>query len=373
MPAARPSAGARRRQYHAVHTALAFHLGVIRPGPNFHRTSAMNAQTKPAFPTEYAVWGALVASHGSPKRESEVSAGFWRRESGKGYATPVATWFDEGLAFAQIGEQDAIDPDCGDEWLRFASETWPKLSALSEDDYRQAMETGAWPDGVPVRLAPPQNREAIGGNNPPEGTVEALLAEAQDAVEKAAVLVRAGAAKTQKDADIAANVAKTLTETKAKIIAAHKVEKEPWLQGGRDVDAKFFPLRDSLEDTAKALKSKVNLPFLQEQKRLADEAEAKAKREAAEAAAAGREPDAPAAEPVKVTSGSKGRKVSLVERKYGEITDHEAFAGWLGKTKSPVIMAALESAAGALARNPVYAAGDTPCPGLIVRSRQEAV
>lgn len=332
----------------------------------------MNAQSKPAFPTEYAVWGALVATHGSPKRESEVSAGVWRRESGKGYATPVATWFDEGLAFAKVGDQEAIDPDCGDEWLRFASETWPKLSAFSQEAYDHAMETGAWPDGVPVRAPKQQDREAIGGNHPPEGTVEALLAEAQDAVDKAAVLVKAGAAKTQKDADIAANVAKTLTETKAKIIAAHKVEKEPWLQGGRDVDAKFFPVRDSLEDTAKALKSKVNLPFLQEQKRLADEAEAKAKREAAEAAAAGREPDAPAAEPIKVTSGSKGRKVSLIERKYGEITDHEAFAGWLGKTKSPVIMAALESAAGALARNPVYAAGDTPAPGLIVRVRQEA-
>lgn len=332
----------------------------------------MNAQSKPAFPTEYAVWGALVATHGSPKRESEVSAGVWRRESGKGYATPVATWFDEGLAFAKVGDQEAIDPDCGDEWLRFASETWPKLSAFSQEAYDHAMETGAWPDGVPVRAPKQQDREAIGGNHPPEGTVEALLAEAQDAVDKAAVLVKAGAAKTQKDADIAANVAKTLTETKAKIIAAHKVEKEPWLQGGRDVDAKFFGLRDALADNAADLKKKVSEPFLKEQQRIANEAAAKAKQEAEEAAAAGREPEAPPPEPVKVTSGSKGRKVTLMDVKFGEITDAEAFAASLAKIANPDMMSLLERLANRLASNPMNPAGSEPAPGVRVGVRQEA-
>lgn len=332
----------------------------------------MNAQTKISVPPQYRVWADLVATHGSPKRESEVSAGVWRRESGKGYATPVATWFDEGMVFAKIGDQEAIDPDCGDDWLRFASETWPKLSAFDQAAYDSAMETGVWPDGVPARSGAIQSRDGIGGNNPPEGTVEALLADAQDAVEKASVLIKAGAAKTQKDADIAANIAKSLTETKAKIIAAHKVEKEPWLEGGRAVDAKFFPLRDSLEDTAKALKSKVNLPFLVEQKRIADEAAAKAKQEAEEAAAAGREPEPPPAEPIKVTSGSKGRKVTLMDVKFGEITDAEAFAASLAKIANPDMMTLLERLANRLASNPMNPAGSEPAPGVRVGIRQEA-
>lgn len=332
--------------------------------------------TATSIPPEYALWSSLLAKHGSPKRDSDFAAGVWRRESGRGFAMPVATWFEEGMPLAKLGEAEAIDPDCGDAWHRFLDETWPQLKAYSQADYDQAMDAGAWPDGVPVRVA--DKRDGIGGNNPPADTTEALLAEGRDAVEKAKALVKAGAAKTQKDADIAANVAKTLTETKAKLVAAHKVEKEPHLEAGREVDRKFFPLRDELESTARDLKNKVNLPFLQEQDRLAKQAAAEAKRKAEEKAAAaaaeGREPEPVASvEPVKVTSGSRGRKVSIVEQKYGEIFDHEAFAGWLGKTKSPTIISALETAANALARNPMYAPGDTPAPGMRVASRQKAV
>jgi hypothetical protein len=319
---------------------------------------------------DWTVYLAQLPTNGSPKRETEVTSGYWRRESGKGFATPVATWFEDGMICASIAGADAIDPDCGDDWYRFASDTWPMLKAFDQEAYTVAIDTGAWPDGVPTRLP---DREAIGGNNPPEGSVEALLADAADAVEKAEALVKGGPAKTQKAADMAANVAKELTETKAKIIAAHKVEKDPWLDGGRAVDAKFFPLRDKLADNAAALKSKVNLPFLQEQKRIADEAAAKARREAEAAEAAGRPAAPPPSEPVKVTSGSRGRKVSLIDRKYGEIVDHEAFGAWLGKRKHPTIIAGMETAANALARNPMYSDGDEPAPGMRVITKQEAV
>ncbi len=321
---------------------------------------------------DYEVWMGLVPSHGSPKPESQIGAGFWRRESGiNGNATPVATWCESGMWMAVIGDSDPIDPDCGEQWFKFLGETWSRLKAYSEADYNTAMETGVWPDHVPVAA-----RGGMGDNNPPDGSTEALLIEARDAIDKAKSLVSAGAAKDQDAADIAANVAKSLTELKAKIIAAHKVEKDPHLQAGRAVDDKFFPLRDGLVDFASALKGEVVGPYLIEQKRRADEAIAMARKEALEKAAAEAKtgdtpPDAiPAIEASKVTSGARGRKVSLVDVKRGKIEDASAFAAWLVATNHVEMMDLLQRIANRIAG--AHSAGDKPAPGVIVTVTQEA-
>jgi hypothetical protein len=211
----------------------------------------------------------------------------------------------------------------------------------------------------------------MGDNAPPEGSVEALLAEAAGHLESAKNLIKAGAAKSEEDADVASNFAKTLTETKAKIEDAHKVEKKPHLDAGRAVDNKFLPIADALKKATASIKSDVINPFQLEQRTLREEEAARKRAEAEAAAAAGREAEPPPSEPEKVSSGSRGRKTSLVERRYGEITDYEAFAGFLGKMKSPVILAALDTAANALARN--HAVGEEPAPGIVIRSRMVTV
>lgn len=327
-----------------------------------------------ADPNDWSVWTALLKSGGSPKPDSEVSTGYWRLPNGTaGTAIPIATYFfapDEarpakGVWMATAKGRD-IDQDDGEEWLQFVASRWPKLKAVSDADYETALSTGIWPDGAPV-----EKRDGIGGNSPPEGSIEALLAEAAGHLESAGNLIKAGAAKSEADADLAANMAKTLTETKSKVIAAHKVEKQPHLDAGRKVDDRFFPTRDKLDDITRMLKAKVINPWQVEQDRIRREAEAAAKAAAEAAAAAGREAEPPpSVDAPKVTAGSRGRKVSLVTVRYAEITDYEAFAGFLGKTKSVVIMSALEQAANALARN--YAEGDTPAPGIVIRSRQES-
>jgi len=318
---------------------------------------------------DWAPWQALIAKKGSPKPDSAIFAGFWRLPNGlAGTAIPVATWNEEGFWLASINGADAIDKDCGAEWSEFLAKTWPKLEAAEHPDYEHAIAKGAWPDGTPTKKA----RGEMGDNAPPEGSVEALLAEAQGHLESARNLVKAGAAKTEEDADLASNFAKTLTETKAKIEAAHKVEKAPHLEAGRVVDNKFLPLADSLKKAAAAVKSGVINPFQTEQLRLRQEEEDRRRREAAAAEAAGREAEPPPpSEPEKVSSGSRGRKTSLVERRYGEITDHEAFAAFLGKMKSMAILNALETAANNLARN--HNVGETPAPGVVIRSRMVTV
>ncbi|KRE08174.1 hypothetical protein ASE61_00720 [Bosea sp. Root670] len=319
---------------------------------------------------DWSAWAALKANKGSPKPDSDIFAGFWKLPNGiAGTALPVATWKD-GAWLASINGADAIDRDCGAEWSGFLAKTWPKLVAVEHEAYLAALDKGVWPDGTPLKK---DQRGGMGDNAPPEGSVEALLAEAAGHLESARNLVKAGGAKTEEDADIASNLAKTLTEAKAKVIAAHKVEKQPWLDGGREVDNKFFPTRDGLETAAKTIKDRVINPFQVEQRRLRDEEIARKRAEAEAAAAAGREAEPPpsAAEPEKVSSGSRGRKTSLVERRYGEITDHEAFAAFLGKMKSVVILSALETAANNLARN--HGVGETPAPGVIVRSRMVTV
>ncbi|CAM5769946.1 hypothetical protein [Bosea minatitlanensis] len=260
---------------------------------------------------DWSLWQSLVEKKGSPKPDSDIAAGFWRLPNGiAGTALPVATWNDDGYWLASINGGDPIDKDCGSEWSEFMARTWPKLVAVEHEAYIAALDKGVWPDGTPLKK---DQRGVMGDNAPPEGSVEALLAEAAGHLESARNLVKSGAAKTEEDADIASNLAKTLTETKSKIIAAHKVEKQPWLDGGREVDNKFFPTRDGLEAAAKTIKSRVINPYQIEQDRIRQEEADRQRREAEQAAAAGREAEPPPSEPVKVSSGSRGRTPELAD------------------------------------------------------------
>jgi hypothetical protein len=330
--------------------------------------------TDAADPNDWSAWTALLKSGGSPKPDSEVSTGYWRLPNGTaGTAIPIASYFyapddakpAKGVWMATVKGRD-IDENDGEEWLSFVANRWPKLRAVSDSDYETALSTGMWPDGTPV-----EKRDAIGGNSPPEGSVEALLAEAAGHLESAANLIKSGAAKSEADADLAANMAKTLTETKSKVIAAHKVEKQPHLDAGRKVDDRFFPTRDKLDDITRMLKAKVINPWQVEQDRIKREAEAKAKADAEAAAAAGREAEPPpSVDAPKVSAGSRGRKVSLVEEKYAEITSHEALAVALIRAKSAPVITAVEAVAGQLARNAMNVVGSSPADGMVVRSRQ---
>lgn len=325
-------------------------------------------------PNDWTTWQRCLPTGGKPAPDSEVSTGYWRADNGTaGTSLPVSTYFyapdedrpDKGVWMATVKGRD-IDENDGEEWLSFVANRWPKLKAVSDSDYETALSTGMWRDGTPV-----EKRDGIGGNQPPADAVEALLAEAAEILAQAKARIAKGAAKSAEEADEASNFAKTITEKIAAVEAAFEVEKKPWRDGAKAVDTKF-KVKGELSDLVKPFKMKVINPWQTEQDRLAEVAAAEARRKIAEAEAAGRPAPVPeaAAEPAKVSSGARGRKVSLYDEKYAEITNYEALAVALIRAKSTPVITAVESVATQLARSAMNVVGSSPADGMVVRSRK---
>lgn len=356
MPTARLSAGARRRQYHAVHTALAFHLGVIRPGPNFHRTSAMTIQFDETG-QDWRVWISAVPSEASPKRETEVTTGFWRKTSSKGHATPCATWFTETVPQAKLGGEDAevIDPDCGDEWYRFASETWPKLKACQEEEYHTALATGFWPDGVPTT-----KRDGIGGNEGPELADDERLAKKLKILEAEVTawlkslgwtpMAKDWKPATKADADKTVTYQGRFQEIESEAERLRVAESDPLHKAWKAAIEKWKPLvtgaktlKDQVYEMGQAYVRAENAR-LRDEARLEAERIANEEREAAAAAGPDAEPAPVKVAPVVAQTVSIGATKRVTEHKlppHVEVGDDAAFAAFLAAESDPDLKACL--------------------------------
>lgn len=125
--------------------------------------------TDPATQTDandWTVWQGLIGTKGSPKRDSDVTTGYWRLPNGvAGTAIPIATWAEGKFWIASVNGRE-IDADSGEEWLEFVASRWPKLNAVNMADYEAALANGVWPDGTPVK----KERGGPGDNQPPEDT-----------------------------------------------------------------------------------------------------------------------------------------------------------------------------------------------------------
>lgn len=329
-----------------------------------------------------------------------MSCGYWRIPSTKQYATPVITFFDDygdlvvrfpvGSPFLGTSEAtDLTQESDGDKFHKFAGELWPRCQAVSTDEHEAALgETQRWADDLPI-----QPRDGIGGNNPPEDEVEKLLREARENEAKAKKLVAGGAAKSQKGADAAANLIKAMSGQRGDLGEAHKKEKEPHLEAGRAVDAKFLTLINSMKLVGVDLKKAVIDPYLIEKERVAkvaaeaaqkvldDAAKAEREKELAEAKekgepvtdeqweAAAPQPDAAPAVTVtaaKVSAGARGAKASLKDIRSGVVDNYETFAAALGRSRNSELLTLLDQIGHKMARAAVADAkdGDTIYPGL---------
>lgn len=136
-----------------------------------------------------------------------------------------------------------------------------------------------------------ENPRAVpGGNNPPEPTPFERVAEQVELImSEAAHLLDGTAVNSQDGADYADRVLDELREAGKAVEAAHKVEKEPHLRAGREVDERYRPLREQVKRAVDGCKAAL-APWRQEQERIKREAaekaaaEAEAKRRAAEEA-----------------------------------------------------------------------------------------
>lgn len=315
------------------------------------------------------------------------------RKNPKVIFEPVAIWKDgEEWACAKPGfcptKQDEID----DLFSRVCRD------AVPEDVYRAVVAGGPWPDEVaertpaePARIGPTETQEAMYGQGrsisqenmgverdyeDEDARASSKIGDNSGAVSPAVVMADriadvnqqiadwlkeiGGKITTDEQADKAANFAALLGELEKEAEALHKVEKAPWLEGGRTVDAAWKPLIEKAATSKGRVKRDYVTPYLVEkQKRIDAEAKAERDRIAAErakaeqeAAAAGVEPPAPelppAPEPERVKAGTRGgRATALRTVKVAEITDLAALAAFLcGLNPPPAdFVAACKSAA----------------------------
>lgn len=236
-------------------------------------------------------------------------------------------------------------------------------------------------------------RAVIGGNNPPS-PLDELVSKVELVREQGQQWLDGEPVETE---EIAQGVTTLLGEVRKavnEVEAAHKVEKEPWLEGGRKVDAKKKHLLGVLDLVADACKSAL-LPYQQakEAAKAKAEAEARAKAEAARIAAeealkaasadnlAEREAAIKVAEEAAkakaiadkmakqsvTTKGRTGRAVGLKTTYDAEISDLKAAASYYWKQG---ILDIFRDAVLAQAKRDVRA-GKRDIPGITITEKQE--
>jgi hypothetical protein len=282
-------------------------------------------------PSPYAWYFRALKGVDQEIHENEPQPGFYRSRRSKDDRSlaPVAIWFTAAGELRATKDGKVIDP--------FGIWTYACRNPVPEDEWRKAVAEGRWSDDAPP--PPPTNLSA----DPLDAIREQLAGEEMEIARFLATPIA-----DQTRADASANWAARIGEIEARAEETRKREKEPHLEGGRKVDAKWNPL----VALAKNLKGRLNgalRPFLQEQERLKRQEQADAERRRREAEAAGQDSFvAPVA--IRTTAGSVGKKTGLRKVKFGVLTDAPAFAAHLVAIQHPDMMDLLATIANRLAR-----------------------
>jgi hypothetical protein len=322
--------------------------------------------------TEADVWSwwsdALSGTFG-PIHEGHPQQGYYRTRS-KDKATgrygpwePVAIWLDDGQWRALRGNTVVLAEDI---W------TWVCRNPVTYEAYEKAREGGGWDDDAPVEVA-------ADGATPADPFIK-LQHELEKSSRTADAFLKTKV-ETQADADKAASWAKALAELRKDAENRRVAEKQPFLDGGRAVDAKWKAITDLADKLTKDLKRHVE-PFLIAQKRAeearAKEAAAKAEalrqealrlndtdsRETAMKEAAQAEKEATVQN---TSAGRTGSKVSLRVEKTGKVTDYSKAATALLAMKHPDLIALIDQLANRAAK------ANMPFDGMEIIETEKAV
>lgn len=324
---------------------------------------------------DYAYWSNALAGTLGPVSDGDTQCGFYRRRQFKdGPFVPVAIWRGEDGNLVALVDGKAAD--AADIW------TWVCDKPITEAEYRKVIAGEGWSD---------EPRAANVPSNMPTDPFEALKIEFAAEQEVAAELL-AKPVIEQTHADQIAVLTKRLSGIKSKATNLHKVEKQPFLDGGRQVDDKFRDLKEEPDTLTKKLKRHLDAYLLEQQRkeqerqraireeqdRIRREAEAKAAEAAnaknaaaAEAASAEaerlqQEADAKAkdAEARNASAGRTGAKVALRTFTYASITDFDALL--MALKDRPEIRECVETLANRAAKSGVE------LPGMSITSEQRA-
>lgn len=325
----------------------------------------------------WAWWQAALAGNFGPIHDSDPQQGFYRVGDGKdGPFLPVAIWND---GERWIALRNGKETDAAAIW------TWVCRNPITEDAYEAAMVGKGWGDE-------PETVRGMGDNLPTD-PFEALKLEFAGEQELADTLLKSKV-ETQDQANKIGVLSKRIAGISKRATDLHKVEKQPHLDAGRNVDNKWRGLKEEPDGLSKKLKRHLDA-YLQEQQRIelerqrkareeaeriqreadaariaaekasvendnsAAEAAAEAERLAQQAAAAERETQARNA-----SAGRTGAKVSLRTFVFAEITDYDALL--LALKDRPEIKEVVETLAHRAARSGVELAG------MAIKSEQRA-
>ncbi|QFI65752.1 hypothetical protein [Sinorhizobium alkalisoli] len=206
-------------------------------------------------------WQNALAGNFGPMHEGQPEQGYYRTRFKGAQWEPVAIWRgDDGEWLAMRGER-MVD----------AAEAWNfcRTHPVSYEAYQKAIEGAGWDDEPPAPAM---------GHNLPDDPFEALKLEYEAEAEQALAFMKTPIT-TQDQADKAAIWSKRLAAIAKKATDLHKVEKQPHLDAGRDVDNKWRDLKDAPADLSKKLKRHMDA-YLIEQQRIERERQRKAQEEA---------------------------------------------------------------------------------------------
>lgn len=195
--------------------------------------------------------------------ESDPKSGFYRRRTSKdGPWQTVAIWIDpKGQLVCLV---DGRITDAESVW------TWACRNPISEETYHAVRGGAPWP-GEPAPSPVVSNVHS--------DPFEALKAEFESDKEIAENFLKTPI-KTKEQADKAATWSKRLAAIATKATGLHKVEKQPSLDEGRRVDEKWRDLKEEPKLLSTRIK-RASDDYLNEQLRLEEERQRKAREEAA--------------------------------------------------------------------------------------------
>lgn len=252
--------------------------------------------------------------------EQDVQSGYYRAKGSDGVWLPVVLWYgkDDGVLRCLHGGVAVTHLNrITDLWLRSCR------NPISTAQYKKWEADGSWAD-VDATVA-----EQLRGSNVADVDPEILLAD--QIASALAGLSAYGSVDSDEAAAAAQSLRARLLELKGQVEKAHKVEKAPWLEGGKAVDAKWLPHAKDADAGAAKLRAAISA---WETVKLNQQRAAEAARRAAELEAAQEhalpEPELPEPEPVKAQVRGGYGKAAAVRSKIvvDQVTDWFKLFGW---------------------------------------------
>lgn len=209
-------------------------------------TDAATERLKLPASDAYAWWRKALAGNPPELTLHVAEPGFYRKSGRNGVFEPVAVWDEDGARVAMVGAKGRIVP-ADAAWCEKVF-SWCCKHPVTEAAYRAVCRGEPWPDIDPVV----HEQRGMGHNSGAAGDAEALRDQVTAALEGVKQYAEVADDET---ASRAQSLRARLLTLAGEVKTTHKVEKEPHLIAGREVDAKWLPLAKDAQAGADSIRA----------------------------------------------------------------------------------------------------------------------